>query len=48
MNSEQSILDDVVGSEYKYGFTTDIEQELLPPGLTEDVVRFISAKKEEP
>jgi Fe-S cluster assembly protein SufB len=48
MNSEQSILDDVVGSEYKYGFTTDIEQELLPPGLNEDVVRFISAKKEEP
>jgi Fe-S cluster assembly protein SufB len=48
MNSEQSILDDVVGSEYKYGFTTDIEQELLPKGLSEDVVRFISAKKEEP
>ena len=48
MNSEQSILDDVVGSEYKYGFTTDIEQELLPKGLNEDVVRFISAKKEEP
>lgn len=35
-------------SEYKYGFSTDIEQELAPKGLNEDTVRFISAKKEEP
>lgn len=48
MESESSILDKVVQSDYKYGFTTDIEQELLPKGLSEDVVRFISAKKEEP
>jgi len=34
--------------EYKYGFTTDIEQEYAPPGLNEDIVRFISAKKNEP
>ena len=33
---------------YKYGFSSDIEQEFAPPGLTEDTVRFISAKKEEP
>jgi hypothetical protein len=33
---------------YEYGFVTDIEQESLPPGLDEDVVRFISAKKGEP
>lgn len=33
---------------YKYGFTTDIEQEFAPKGLNEDIVRFISAKKEEP
>jgi len=33
---------------YKYGFTTDIESEKAPKGLTEDTVRFISAKKEEP
>jgi Fe-S cluster assembly protein SufB len=45
---EQQVLDDVVQSEYKYGFTSDIEQELLEKGLSEDVVRFISAKKEEP
>jgi Fe-S cluster assembly protein SufB len=33
---------------YKYGFTTDIEQEFAPPGLNEDIIRFISAKKKEP
>ena len=35
-------------SEYKYGFVTDIESDTVPPGLNEDVVRLISAKKEEP
>ncbi len=35
-------------SDYKYGFVTDIEQDYLPPGLDESVVRFISAKKNEP
>jgi Fe-S cluster assembly protein SufB len=33
---------------YKYGFKTDIEMDLAPKGLNEDIVRFISAKKEEP
>jgi len=33
---------------YKYGFVTDIEADEAPPGLNEDTVRFISAKKEEP
>jgi len=33
---------------YKYGFVTDIESELAPKGLNEDIIRFISAKKEEP
>lgn len=33
---------------YKYGFVTDIESEFAPKGLNEDIVRFISAKKEEP
>jgi Fe-S cluster assembly protein SufB len=37
-----------LGGEYKYGFVTDIESELLPKGLSEETVRFISAKKEEP
>src|SRR5882762_1076057 len=33
---------------YKYGFVTDIESDVVPPGLSEDVVRLISAKKGEP
>ena len=33
---------------YKYGFETDIEQEFAPKGLSEDTIRFISAKKDEP
>jgi Fe-S cluster assembly protein SufB len=37
-----------ISQEYKYGFTTDIEAEQTPPGLDEDIIRFISAKKEEP
>jgi Fe-S cluster assembly protein SufB len=45
---QQTLLDEVVGGEYKYGFTSDIEQELLPKGLSEDVIRFISARKNEP
>jgi len=37
-----------LGEKYKYGFVTDIEMERAPRGLTEDTVRFISAKKNEP
>src|SRR3977135_4341105 len=36
------------GCQYKYGFVTDIESEKAPRGLSEDTVRFISAKKMEP
>lgn len=36
------------GSEYKYGFTTEVESDTLPKGLNEDVIRIISAKKNEP
>ena len=43
-----NILDEVTGNEYKYGFVTDIETEIIPKGLNEDVVRLISAKKGEP
>ena len=38
----------LINREYKYGFVTDIEQDTAPPGLSEDTVRFISAKKNEP
>ena len=37
-----------IGSDYEFGFTTDIEMETLPKGLDEDVVKFISKKKNEP
>ncbi len=48
MSEQDKIIDEVVGSEYKYGFYTDIEIEKAPKGLSEDIVRLISAKKEEP
>jgi len=34
--------------EYKYGFVSDIESESIPPGLSEEIIRTISAKKTEP
>jgi Fe-S cluster assembly protein SufB len=43
-----SSLESLVNQEYKYGFRTDIESELIPKGLTEETVRLISAKKNEP
>jgi len=39
---------DLANTEYKYGWVTDIESDTFPPGLDEDVIRAISAKKEEP
>jgi Fe-S cluster assembly protein SufB len=41
-------LQQVTSEEYKYGFVTDIEADSVPPGLNEDTIRFISAKKGEP
>ncbi len=46
--SDIDIIHEAADQKYKYGFTTDIEQEIIPPGLNEDVVRLISAKKNEP
>lgn len=48
MSTDLDILKDVSTEEYKYGFTTDIEMDIAPKGLNEDIVRFISAKKNEP
>ncbi|MBT4073412.1 MAG: Fe-S cluster assembly protein SufB, partial [Chloroflexi bacterium] len=39
---------DLSGGEYKWGFVTDVEQDFAPKGLNEDIVRLISAKKDEP
>lgn len=47
-NEKNKILNDLTASEYKYGFYTDIEMETAPRGLNEDIIRFISAKKNEP
>jgi len=41
-------IETLVNREYQYGFVTDIEQDTIPRGLSEDVVRLISAKKQEP
>ncbi|AFM05183.1 Iron-regulated ABC transporter membrane component SufB [Bernardetia litoralis DSM 6794] len=46
--TEQELLEDITNSEYKYGFVTNIESDKAIKGLTEDTVRFISAKKNEP
>lgn len=46
--AEQDILEQITGDDYKYGFVSNIEQDIIPKGLTEDTVRFISAKKNEP
>ncbi len=49
MESETNkILDEVTQGDYKYGFVTDIETDFAPKGLNEDIIRFISAKKNEP
>lgn len=45
---DDDLLKELELEEYKYGFTTDIEMEIAAKGLTEDTVRFISAKKNEP
>ncbi|MDE5634618.1 MAG: Fe-S cluster assembly protein SufB, partial [Muribaculaceae bacterium] len=42
------IIGDVTEGEYKYGFVTDVETDVIPVGLSEEVVRLISQKKNEP
>ena len=46
--ADEDILRQATGDEYKYGFVTDIETDIIPQGLSEDVVRLISEKKGEP
>ncbi len=47
-HDNDEILNNATSGEYKYGFTSDIDTHIIPKGLNEDVVRFISAKKGEP
>ena len=48
MATATETIERLANREYEYGFVTDIEQDSLPPGIDEDTIRFISAKKEEP
>ena len=48
MNDQTKILDNLTQDEYKYGFYTDVEQDSIPKGLSEEVVHIISQKKNEP
>ena len=48
MAQENELLHEITGKEYEFGFVTDVEQEIAPVGLSEDVVRMISSKKNEP
>src|ERR1700758_1998738 len=48
MSSSTKTIQDLTTGEYKWGFITDIEEESIPKGLSEDVIRLISAKKHEP
>jgi len=48
MSEDQKIIQAFTSAEYKEGFVTDVEQEFIPKGLNEEIVRMISARKEEP
>jgi Fe-S cluster assembly protein SufB len=48
LTESEKTIDQAISTEYKYGFVSDIEAEQVPPGLSEDVIRLISAKKQEP
>ena len=48
MSKDKEILDSITDKEYEHGFVTDVEQEFIPKGLNEDIIRLISAKKDEP
>lgn len=48
MKENENILNKITSGEYEHGFTTEVEQEFIPKGLNEDIIRLISAKKGEP
>jgi len=48
MTTPTNAIEALVNREYKWGFVTEIEQDVAPPGLNEDIIRLISSKKEEP
>ncbi len=48
MSTQTSTIEELASREYKWGFVTEIDAESVPPGLNEDIIRLISAKKQEP
>ena len=48
IEDDNKIIKDFTKAEYKEGFVTDVEQEYVPKGLNEDIIRTISARKQEP
>ena len=48
INEEKKLLQDITKKEYKEGFVTDVDQDFIPKGLNEDIVRMISERKGEP
>ena len=48
MSKKNNIIEDIANAEYQHGFESDIEQEFIPKGLNEDIIRLISQKKGEP
>jgi Fe-S cluster assembly protein SufB len=48
MSTATNTIEELANREYKYGFVTDVEADTLPAGLSEDIIRAISAKKDEP
>ena len=48
MSTRSPDVQDLIEKKYKHGFVTDIDSDTVPPGLDEDVIRLISAKKQEP
>ncbi len=48
MSDATKAIETFVSQDYKWGFVTEIEQDIAPPGLNEDIIRMISAKKNEP
>ena len=48
MSTSTETIEELATREYKYGFVTEVETETIPKGLNEDIIRLISAKKNEP
>jgi Fe-S cluster assembly protein SufB len=48
MSTDMNVVHEMAAKDYEWGFVTEIEEDRIPKGLGEDVIRLISAKKQEP